>query len=120
MTITILKLDHIQLCVPIGEEPMARQFYLNILKFQEIEKPESLKSNGGFWCQAGDVQLHIGVEKMQETLSKRHPAFLVENVAITRTYLENHAVKTQDEKPVPGVKRFSCFDPFNNRIEFLE
>ncbi len=63
MSLTLKSIDHIQICIPKGNEQKAKSFYFTILGFKEIEKPESLKNNGGFWCQLGDIQLHIGVEE---------------------------------------------------------
>jgi catechol 2,3-dioxygenase-like lactoylglutathione lyase family enzyme len=120
MKITITRLDHIQLCIPTGKEDVAREFYLGLLGGVEIDKPEALKKNGGFWFQLGDVQVHIGTEEMTETNSKRHPAFEVEQLHEVRKYLEDNQVLTKDDIEIPGIKRFSFFDPFMNRIEFLE
>lgn len=94
--------------------------YTDILGFQEIEKPDALKPNGGMWYDLGGVQLHTGVEEMAGDNSKRHPAFEIDDVDRVRRYLERRGVVTQDEIPIPGVKRFSLFDPFGNRIELLE
>jgi catechol 2,3-dioxygenase-like lactoylglutathione lyase family enzyme len=120
MSIEIIGLDHIQICIPIGEEATARHFYLDLLHFTEIEKPENLKQNGGFWCRAGTIAVHIGVEKTEKSKSKRHPAFIVSDIQATRRYLEENDIPIKEETPIPGVSRFSCFDPFLNRIEFLE
>ena len=113
------RLDHVQLCIPPGAEDEARTFYGTLLGLREIEKPAVLRANGGMWFEIADIQLHIGVEANQ-TKSKRHPAFEVENVAAVRTYLEAHGVRTRDEPPLAGITRFSFFDPFDNRIELLE
>ena len=78
-----------------------------------------MKPRGGMWFQIADVQLHIGVEDAQGK-SKRHPAFEVEDADAVRRYLESNGVQTRDEVPVEGLKRFSFFDPFDNRIELLE
>jgi catechol 2,3-dioxygenase-like lactoylglutathione lyase family enzyme len=120
MKIHFKRLDHVQICIPFGEEDNARKFYTDILGLAEIEKPESLKANGGLWYRVGDIELHIGAEEMGAFKSKRHPAFEIENLIETRTYLENNQITTQDEKPIPKIDRFSFFDPFGNRIEFLE
>jgi hypothetical protein len=120
MNILVKRLDHIQFCIPIGEEEKARSFYLGLLGGVEIEKPDVLKKNGGFWFQFGPIKMHIGVEEIRETNSKRHPAFEVENIEEVRAYLEKNQVKTKDDTPIINIKRFSFFDPFNNRIEFLE
>jgi catechol 2,3-dioxygenase-like lactoylglutathione lyase family enzyme len=117
--INIKRLDHVQLCVPRDGERQAREFYAGLLGLTEIEKPEPLRANGGMWFRIADVQLHIGVEDVK-AVSKRHPAFEVEHVEEIRKFLEQNGVRTRDEPHVEGVRRFSFFDPFDNRIEFLE
>ena len=119
MKVSIKRLNHVQLCIPIGEEEKAREFYTRVLDLEEIEKPAALKPNGGLWFKIADIQLHIGVEDAQGK-SKRHPAFEVENIEQIRQYLQENGVRTKDETSVPGMKRFSFFDPFDNRIEFME
>lgn len=113
------RLDHIQLTIPAGCEEQARQFYTGVLGLQEIEKPKALKPNGGVWFAVADIQLHIGVEQGQPP-SKRHPAFEIDNLAAARTHLLARGVRVQEDTPIPGVQRFSCFDPFGNRIELME
>lgn len=120
MNIHFRRLHHVQLCIPQGEEEQARKFYGGILGLEEIPKPASLIANGGMWYKIGDIELHIGVEAMNVERSKRHPAFEVENLEQIRAYLQQQGVKTKDDIEIPGVKRFSFFDPFGNRIELLE
>ncbi len=119
MKVRIKRLDHVQLCIPFGEEEKAREFYASVLGLEEIEKPDALKPNGGLWFKMADIQLHIGTEDVQGK-SKRHPAFEVEDIEGIREYLRGHDVQTKDETAVPGMNRFSFFDPFGNRIEFME
>lgn len=119
MKIEINRLHHVQICVPPGAEERAREFYGRLLGLREIEKPDVLKRNGGLWFEMADVQLHIGVEEAQAS-SKRHPAFEVRHLDRIRNYLSENGVLIKDEPDVPGARRFSFFDPFGNRIEFLE
>lgn len=119
MKIDFKKLDHIQICIPHGKENEAREFYLDILGFREIPKPKELLKNGGFWCQAADIQLHVGVEDGFNN-SKRHSAFEIENLSEVKKYLLSNNVKIKEDIEIHGIKRFSIFDPFNNRIELLE
>ena len=114
-----VRLDHIQICIPPGKETEARKFYTDILKLREIPKPTALIPNGGLWYEIADIQLHIGTE-VETNRSKRHPAFEIENLNEARKYLENNGILTQDEKEIPGVIRFTFYDPFGNRIELLE
>ena len=119
MKIRIKRLDHVQLCVPFGEEERAREFYTVVLGLEEIEKPEAIRKNGGMWYSVADAQLHVGVEDSVAP-SKRHAAFEVENVEGVRAFLEQSGVRTKDETAIPGMSRFSFLDPFGNRIELLE
>ena len=120
MLINFIRLDHVQVSIPKGTEDEARDFYGGLLGLEEIEKPEPLKANGGMWYSVAGVQLHVGVEEAVAP-SKRHPAFDVADAKGVRAYLERHGVRTKDEPDIPGVvHRFSLFDPFGNRIEFLE
>ena len=119
MKINFRRLDHVQVCIPRGAEARAREFYGGLLGLEEIEKPEAVRGNGGMWYAVAGVQLHVGVEDAVAP-SKRHPAFEVENVGGVRAFLEQSGVRTKDEPDIPGLRRFSLFDPFGNRIELLE
>src|SRR5438552_3965735 len=119
MKINFKRINHVQICIPAGKEEQARKFYGEILGLEEIEKPEAIKSNGGFWYKVADIQLHIGIEEIQ-TKSKQHPAFEVENLAKIKEYLKKNGIQIREDIPVLGYNRFSFFDPFGNRIELLE
>ncbi len=119
MKINFKRLDHVQVCIPRGAEGAARAFYGGLLGLEEVEKPEAIRKNGGMWYNVADVQLHVGVEDAVAP-SKRHPAFEVENVEGVRAFLEQNGVRTRDEPAIPGVRRFSFFDPFGNRVELME
>ena|SRR5579859_3893613 len=119
MKITFLKLNHVQISIPPGQEEQARKFYKNILGLEEIDKPTQLKQNGGLWFNIANIQLHLGIEENQNR-SKRHPAFEVENIDRIKEYLINNGIKIREEIQIPNMKRFSFFDPFDNRIELME
>ena len=119
MKIRVKRLDHVQLCIPPGEEARARDFYGRVLGFREIEKPAALKERGGLWFEVADIQLHIGVEA-EVAKSKRHPAFEVEGLEEIREYFRQQEIEVREEIPVAGQNRLSFFDPFGNRIELME
>lgn len=54
--------SHAQITIPKGAEPEAKHFYLSVLGLKEIDKPEVLKPNGGFWMQLQNIQIHVGTE----------------------------------------------------------
>ncbi len=115
----ILRIDHVQLAAPAGCEEQARRFFGDILGMEEIEKPEKLKARGGVWFHCGLQQLHIGVEANFSPAKKAHPAFLVAGIENLRQELEAHGHPTTED-PLPDVRRFHTFDPFGNRLEFVE
>lgn len=118
--ISFERIDHVQVCIPPGAEDEGRAFYGDLLGMDEIEKPPSLRANGGCWFRAGEVEVHLGVEEFDEERGKRHPAFEVESLADARRRLESAGVETFDEGPIPGRDRFTFRDPWGNRIELLE
>ena len=119
MRIHFKRLNHVQVCIPRGAEDEARRFYGRLLGLEEIVKPAELRENGGLWFEVAGIQLHVGVEEVVAR-SKRHPAFEVEDAAGVRHYLEEQGVRTKDEPDAAGMRRFSLFDPFGNRIELME
>jgi catechol 2,3-dioxygenase-like lactoylglutathione lyase family enzyme len=116
----ILAIDHVQITIPVGQEEKARAFYGDWLGLEEIEKPDSLKPNGGVWYRVGALELHIGTEPMESEKGKRHVAFRVRDIARLRRLCEEKGIAIQEEKPIPGAERFTIRDPFGNRTEFIE
>ncbi len=117
--ITFKRLDHVQLCFPPGQLEDARRFYTEIMGLRQIDRPAEFSGSQGVWFQLANVQLHLGADN-QAGLSNRHPAFEVEDLAAARQHLALNGIQIIEELQVPGQRRFSFIDPFNNRIELLE
>jgi catechol 2,3-dioxygenase-like lactoylglutathione lyase family enzyme len=113
-------IDHIQLAAPKGCEDQARKFFIDILGFEEMEKPAELKKRGGVWFRNGNIQIHIGVEEPFAPAKKAHPAFEVENIEALKKHLIARGVEVIEDDNLPGANRFYTADPFGNRIEVLE
>jgi catechol 2,3-dioxygenase-like lactoylglutathione lyase family enzyme len=114
-------IDHVQITIPVGSEHEARRFYLTVLGLIEIAKPESLAGRGGFWCKAGDVQVHIGTEDGFDRLTtKAHIAYVVADIPYWRERLLETGCRILESVPIPGYYRFETRDPFGNRIELIE
>ena len=113
--------DHVQLCVPEGEDARDRatRFYTEVLDFDPLDKPDSLDGTDSFWFGAGGVEIHLGPEPETER-SRRHPAFVVDELEPIRERLESEGIEIGSEPPIPGRERFSFRDPFGNRIECIE
>jgi catechol 2,3-dioxygenase-like lactoylglutathione lyase family enzyme len=119
MKIDFQKINHVQICIPIGEEEKGREFYCGILGLKEIERPKSIRNIAGFWLEIADIHLHIGTEKIQGK-SNRHPAFEVKNIEKVKEYLIHKGVKVKEEQKIPGIYRFSFYDYWDNRIELIQ
>jgi hypothetical protein len=87
---------------------------------EEIAKPEALRNRGGCWFQCGRQQVHIGVESDFKPARKAHPAFLVPDLDKLELIFTVHHVAYERDSSIPGVKRSYAYDPWNNRLEFIE
>lgn len=115
-----MKFDHVQLAMPKGEEDRARAFYRDVLEMTEIPKPAPLAANGGVWFQAGDVELHLGVEEHFQPAKKAHPAVRVADIDALAARCEANGQEVDFDDRYPGVRRFYVHDPFGNRLEVME
>ncbi len=115
-----MKLDHIQLAMPPGEEAKAREYFTGVLGMEEEEKPEPLASRGGCWFRSGSVILHLGVERDFSPQRKAHPAFSISDLNALEKKLKEKNYEVIWDDDLPGRKRFYSTDPFGNRIEFMQ
>ncbi|MED4228338.1 VOC family protein [Neobacillus cucumis] len=120
MAFAIKKIDHVQLAGPKGCEDSARKFFSGILGLTEVDKPEELKKRGGVWFEFSTFQLHIGVEEPFSPAKKAHPAFVVDNIEELKSQLKEHSIAFAEDGHLPGASRMYVFDPFGNRLEFIE
>lgn len=113
-------IDHVQLAMPAGQEPVAVAFYEGLLGLPRVPKPEALAGRGGCWFELDAVRVHLGVEEPFRPARKAHPALVVDDLAalIARIVAAGHEVA--DAEPLPGQRRCHVFDPFGNRIELIE
>ena len=112
-------IDHVQLAMPLGQEAAARAFFCDVLGMKEIPKPPELAKRGGCWFQAGDVQIHLGVEADFRPAKKAHPALRCKNYELLVANLVAASLHVEDAKDIPGIRRCHIHDPFGNRIELV-
>lgn len=110
-------LDHVQLAIPVGGEPVAREFYGRVLGMTEIPKPPPLAARGGAWFRAGPVEIHVGAERRFTPARKAHPALLVDGL---RDTVERLGLDVRWNDEIPGLDRCHLDDPFGNRIELID
>ena len=119
MTGFVRNLDHVQLAIPAGGEDLARTFFVGVLGFLEVEKPEPMRSRGGFWFESGGAMLHLGVDPQFTPAKKAHPAFVVDRFRDLEAALLGAGFAFVRSDEMEGVERAFTHDPFGNRIEFV-
>lgn len=112
------RIDHIHITVPLERLEEACDFYTNIIGLELTDRPDHLFHSPGYWFTIAGVQLHIGIEPAM-SVSTRHTAFEITDVAAAREYLTGKVV-ILEEPEIPGRVRFAFLDPFGNRIELLQ
>lgn len=114
-------IHHVQITFPATAEAEARAFYCDFLGLPEIEKPDSLKTRGGFWVRLGAQEIHLSREDgVNRQATKAHIAYAVQDVWAWQEKIIAYGLKVADSVPIPGYNRFEFRDPFGNRVEFIE
>jgi len=119
-TTTTMRIDHIQLLMPEGGEGRARSFFRDLLGMMEEPVPEKLRPRAACWFRDGPCSIHVGIEDDFQPQPRAHPALSVPDLGALadRLAAADHDVVWDDR--IPGVRRFHTFDPFGNRIEFVD
>ena len=110
-------IDHVQVAMPVGGEPTAREFYVGVLGLVEVPKPPVMAARGGCWFEAGAVKLHHGAEPAFVPARKAHPALLLRGLT---AFIERTGLDATWSDEIEGTVRCHIDDPFGNRIELIE
>jgi catechol 2,3-dioxygenase-like lactoylglutathione lyase family enzyme len=114
-------IHHAQITIPKSKEDEAKKFYCEVLRLNEVEKPNSLKGREGFWVQVGDKELHIGTEEnIDRNNTKAHIAYEVSDLCEMEKILNDYGIERIESIAIPGYERFEFRDPFGNRVEFIK
>ena len=117
----IIGIHHAHISIPQGAEEEGKQFYCGVLGLTQVQKPDTLKSRGGFWLKVGEDTLHVGTEDGVERLkTKAHIAYQVEDLSYWKGVLDMHNISVKKGIPIPGYERFEFRDPFGNRVELIQ
>lgn len=108
-----------QLAIPPDGEDAAREFWVDLIGFKELAKPESLRARGGLWLIGGSAEVHLGVTDAFVPATKAHPGFVVDDFEDLRTRLTTAGYQTRSDTDLGELRRFHVDDPFGNRVEFL-
>jgi len=124
-----MKLHHVQISMPRGEEDEGRRFYGEALGLHEVPKPPSLVGRGGCWFRAydGDViaaEIHLGVDDPFTPARKAHPGLVcatLRELEATAERIERagYELSWAERDTFEGYIRFHACDGFGNRIEVM-
>ncbi len=114
--LAITAVDHCS--VVITDVERSRRFYGGILGLREIARPKTFDFIV-VWYDLGGQHLHLLLRPEPDTLSPRHFALRVTDVAAAREHFRRHGIATQETTPIPGADRFFIADPDGNRIEII-
>jgi catechol 2,3-dioxygenase-like lactoylglutathione lyase family enzyme len=113
----VIAIDHVQLAMPAGGEPLAREFYVGTFGLVEVAKPPVLAARGGCWFERDAVKLHLGIEDDFRPARKAHPALAVLGL---EAFVAARGLTVTWSHEIPGVLRCYVDDPFGNRIELID
>lgn len=106
---------------PVTNFERAKDFYINILKFE-------LKWDGGEevgWCEfelpAPSTKLGLNLQRDPSQIRPQASLnFNITDLEATKSYLESKGVKTEDIVDLPDmISHFKMFDPDGNMITFI-
>jgi catechol 2,3-dioxygenase-like lactoylglutathione lyase family enzyme len=108
----VTQIDHVS--VIISDVERSRRFYRDVLGLKEIAKPRTFDFVV-VWFDLGNQQLHLLLKDRPDTISPRHFALRVADVAAARAYFRERGVAAQETTPIPGADRFFIADPDHSR-----
>lgn len=107
-------LDHVQLAIPPGSEPAAREYWVDVIGLTEVPAPRD-----GVWLSGEALNLHLGSESGFQPAQKAHPGIMVRDYEQLLQRLAAAGYEVTDATDVPEMRRCHTHDPFGNRIEFI-
>ena len=124
-----MRLHHVQVSMPRGEEDEARRFYGEALGLQEVTKPPDLAGRGGCWFRALDgelvtAEIHLGVEDPFRPANKAHPGLFCDSLdqleqVARRIARGGYELSWAERDTFEGYLRFHARDGFGNCIEVM-
>jgi catechol 2,3-dioxygenase-like lactoylglutathione lyase family enzyme len=115
--IQVKQIDHVS--VVITDVQRSRRFYRDLLGLKEIAKPRTFDFVV-VWFDLGNQHLHLLLKPQPDTISPRHFALRVADVAAARIWFRGHGIPIEETTRIPGADRFFIRDPDGNRIEIIE
>jgi catechol 2,3-dioxygenase-like lactoylglutathione lyase family enzyme len=100
----VTQIDHVS--VVITDVERSRRFYPDVRGLKEIAKPKTFDFVV-LWFDLGNQQLHLLLKGTPDSISPRHFALRVKDVAAARRHFALHEIATLETTPIPAADR--CF-----------
>src|SRR4051794_5399873 len=104
---SVTQIDHVS--VIITDVERSRRFYRDVLGLTEIPRPRTFDFVV-VWYDLGNQHLHLLLKDRPDTISPRHFALRVADVAAARAWFREQGVPTEETTPIPGADRFFIHD----------
>lgn len=124
-----MRLHHVQLPMPRGQEAEARRFFGEALGLSEVPKPPSLAGRGGCWFHAFNAdavvaEIHLGIDDPFIPAKKAHPGMVCDSVEEWETLAGRidsmgYELSWAERETFEGYLRFHARDGFGNRLEIM-
>jgi catechol 2,3-dioxygenase-like lactoylglutathione lyase family enzyme len=115
--LAVQQIDHVSVLITNVER--SRRFYRDLLGLKEIPKPRTFDFVA-LWFELGSTQLHLLKKDQADSISPRHFALRVADVAGVRRELTERGVPFDETTKIPGADRVFVRDPDGNRIEIIQ
>src|SRR3954451_5196114 len=113
----VTQIDHVS--VIVTDLARSRRYYRDLLGLKEIAKPRTFDFVV-LWFDLGNQHLHLLRKDRPDSVSPRHFALRVADVAAARAYFREQDVPIQETTRIPGADRFFIADPDGNRLEIIQ
>jgi catechol 2,3-dioxygenase-like lactoylglutathione lyase family enzyme len=113
-----MRLQHVSVPIPPGGREPARAFYGGVLGLEERDVPPKLDPAELIWFRVGgDLELHLFTSDEPARRDAHFCLLVEEDLDGLRARLDAAGAETADTTEIVGRPRFTCRDPFGNRIE---
>jgi catechol 2,3-dioxygenase-like lactoylglutathione lyase family enzyme len=117
---TMSRLHHVNVLVPIGATETVAVFYADVLRLLRTTKPSTGTTAGGAWFDIADgTQVHLS-ERDGAAHPDQHFALVVEDFDDVLSRLRDAGAPWTDQEDLFGGRRGFTRDPAGNRIEICE
>ncbi len=116
LTMRFLGLDHLQLHVPADSVEAAHAFYCLALGFQDLDLPQGLGGEGGFWMAVPECSFWVG--PTAEAASSKI-VLEVPDIESSQIELEGYSIETRHLPSTVGFERLEFTDPFGHTWQLV-